>query len=113
MKNLLRFLPLAACLLLPAFQAHADWWYWHRPYRPAPVVVVEAPPAYVVEPGYHYRHSVAVDVQIALKRRGYYRGPLDGDIGPSSRASIRSYQYDHRLRVNGLIDRQLLRSLGL
>lgn len=57
--------------------------------------------------------SIEVDVQRELRRRGYYRGPLDGDIGPGSRAAIRAYQADRGLGVSGRIDSTLLRSLGL
>ena len=42
-----------------------------------------------------------------------YRGEIDGDIGPGTRAAIRRYQYERRLEVTGRIDRSLLRSLGL
>lgn len=57
--------------------------------------------------------GLAVDVQRALRRDGYYRGTIDGDIGAGTRAAIRQYQYDHRLEVTGRIDRSLLRSLDL
>lgn len=57
--------------------------------------------------------DLAVDVQRALSRRGYYRGEIDGDIGPATRAAIRRYQYDRRLEVTGRIDRTLLRSLDV
>jgi His-Xaa-Ser repeat protein HxsA len=57
--------------------------------------------------------SLEVDVQRELKRRGYYRGPIDGDIGPGSRAAIRSYQAERGLAVTGRIDSSLLRSLGI
>ena len=60
-----------------------------------------------------YNDDLAVDVQRALARRGYYRGGIDGDVGPGTRAAIRSYQYHHHLEVTGRIDRTLLRSLGL
>lgn len=59
------------------------------------------------------RQPIEVDVQIALRREGYYRGPIDGDIGPGSRYAIRAYQYDNDLPVTGRIDGYLLRSLGL
>jgi hypothetical protein len=58
-----------------------------------------------------YSDDLAVDVQRALARRGYYRGPIDGDIGPGTRAAIRSYQYEHGLEVTARIDTALLRSL--
>lgn len=60
-----------------------------------------------------YSDSLAVDVQRELRRRGYYRGSLDGDIGPGSRAAIRAYQYDRGLSATGRIDSSLLRSLGI
>ncbi len=60
-----------------------------------------------------YSDSLAVDVQRELRRRGYYRGSLDGDIGPGSRAAIRAYQYDRGLSASGRIDSSLLRSLGI
>lgn len=60
-----------------------------------------------------YDDDLAEDVQRALARRGYYRGAIDGDVGPGTRGAIREYQYRHRLEVTGRIDRSLLRSLGL
>jgi peptidoglycan hydrolase-like protein with peptidoglycan-binding domain len=57
--------------------------------------------------------SIDADVQRALRRRGYYHGPIDGDIGPGSRSAIREYQADHGLRMTGRIDGSLIRSLGL
>ena len=60
-----------------------------------------------------YNDDLAVDVQRALARRGYYRGGIDGDIGPGTRAAIRSYQYNRGLEVTGRIDGALLRSLGI
>ena len=51
-------------------------------------------------------------VFIAMQKRGYYSGPVDGDIGPRSRAAIREYQAEHGLEANGRIDDPLLRSLG-
>jgi hypothetical protein len=94
---------------------HHDRWrhrhgHYYRPwYRIGPsyhsTVVVRS------SPRYHY--SLEASVQRELARRGYYRGPIDGDIGPGSRAAIRSYQYRHGLPVTGRIDRRLLRSLGL
>lgn len=57
--------------------------------------------------------SVDVAVQSALKRRGYYRGPIDGDIGPGSRSAIARYQRDRGLAVTGSINSSLLRSLGI
>lgn len=60
-----------------------------------------------------YSDDLAVDVQRTLARRGYYRGAIDGDVGPSTRAAIRSFQYSRGLTVTGRIDNSLLRALGL
>ena len=52
-------------------------------------------------------------VQSELARRGYYHGPIDGDIGPMSSRAIARYQMDHGLPVTGSITSSLMRSLGL
>jgi hypothetical protein len=52
-------------------------------------------------------------VQSELARRGYYNGPIDGDIGPGSSRAIARYQMDRGLPVTGSITSSLLRSLGL
>ena len=57
--------------------------------------------------------SLEASVQRALRKRGYYSGAVDGDIGPRSRAAIREYQAEHGLEPNGRIDDPLLRSLGI
>lgn len=57
--------------------------------------------------------SLEADVQRALARRGFYRGAIDGDIGPASREAIRNYQAERGLRITGRIDDRLLRSLGV
>ncbi len=86
-------------------------YYYHRPevqyYRTREL----APREYQ---GYDYgAMSVGASVQQALAQRGYYRGGIDGQIGPYSRRSIARYQADHGLRPTGLITSSLLRSLGL
>ena len=95
--------------------------YDDRYYR-APVTVerriyVEPAPRrydyYEPAPRTYAARSLEADVQMALRRQGFYRGPVDGDIGPGTRAAIRDYQYAQRLPVTGRIDTYLLRSLGL
>lgn len=70
---------------------------------------------YRSSPGYagSYESELSVEVQQALKRRGYYSGAIDGDIGPGSRSAIRAYQADRGLSVTGRIDSSLLRALGI
>ena len=57
--------------------------------------------------------DLGVEVQRALKRRGYYSGPLDGQIGAGSRNALRNFQAEHRLAVTGRIDDSTVRALGL
>jgi len=74
------------------------------------------PTYYTSAPAYRtsYRgDSLAVEVQSALRSRGYYRGPIDGDIGSGSRSAIRAYQRDRGLPVTGRIDSNLLRALRI
>ena len=66
------------------------------------------------EATYSYRTSPGGEntaVQLALRRQGYYRGPIDGDIGPASERAIRSFQRDNDLPVTGTVDSNLLRAL--
>ena len=53
----------------------------------------------------------AVQVQLELKARGYYRATVDGITGPKTRAAIRAFQKDIGLPVTGSIDRNLLNEL--
>lgn len=71
-----------------------------------------APREYYSRDGYRGL-SVGASVQQALARQGYYRGGIDGQLGPYSRRSIARYQADHGLRPTGMINSSLLRSLRL
>jgi hypothetical protein len=55
-------------------------------------------------PTYRPAGSLAVEVQVALARRGYYHGAIDGIIGSGSRRALRNFQGANRLRVTGQID---------
>jgi peptidoglycan hydrolase-like protein with peptidoglycan-binding domain len=82
------------------------------------------PPLEVVipPPPFHHHHywssgydsdSTVAAVQRALKRRGYYAGPVDGDAGRETRVAILAFREDHGLASTTRIDRSLLRALGL
>jgi len=58
-------------------------------------------------------NSTGASVQSALARSGFYRGPIDGQIGPQSSRAIANYQQSRGLRVTGNINNSLLRSLRL
>lgn len=57
--------------------------------------------------------STVAAVQRRLARGGYYRGSVDGVIGPATRSAIRSYERNNGLPIDGEIDSQLLRTMGL
>jgi hypothetical protein len=61
-----------------------------------------------LEPG-----QVLVNVQRQLRREGYYRGAIDGLIGPQTRAALARYQRDNGLYVTRAIDGPTLAALGL
>ncbi len=94
---------------------------WYAPYYAGPTIgltVYARPAPYYPQRVYQGRvvatqSSVAVNVQRALRQQGYYRGAIDGAIGPQSRAAIRAYQRDRGLTANGRIDSALLRSLRI
>lgn len=86
------------------------------------VTVVIPPPPIPPPPPYPYRSyrrstyvadSNVAAVQSALKQRGYYRGAVDGDAGPVTRAAIVNFRADHGLGSSSRIDEPLLRALGL
>ena len=56
---------------------------------------------------------LVVEVQRRLARAGYYHGAIDGILGPQTRRAIRAYERDHSKPAYSLIDRQLLRTIGL
>jgi Putative peptidoglycan binding domain len=57
------------------------------------------------------RSSATKAIQAALARRGYYRGPIDGALGPGTRNAIRSFQAHQGLPVTGQMDGRLIRAL--
>ena len=88
---------------------------------PKPLGRVELP-APEPPPPPHHRHyrspghagdSTVVQVQRALKARGYYAGPVDGDAGAGTRAAIRGFRREHGLGVSSQIDGTLLRALRI
>lgn len=57
--------------------------------------------------------QVIANVQAALQQQGYYRGEVDGLIGPLTRGAIADYQRDHGLYMTSTIDQPTLQSLGM
>jgi len=52
-------------------------------------------------------------VQETLRDKGYYTGPVDGIMGPQTRAAIRQYQQSENLPVTGHLDGGTAGKLGV
>ncbi len=55
----------------------------------------------------------AITVQKSLKDKGFYSGPIDGRLGPQSRAGISQYQKSENLPVTGRLDAETAGKLGV
>jgi Putative peptidoglycan binding domain len=109
--------------------------WWHNRYHNNIVFVFGAPyywnagywfPAWGYNPNAYYAwdgpiyaynrlppDQVIANVQAALQQQGYYRGEVDGLIGPLTRGAIADYQRDHGLYTTSTIDQPTLQSLGI
>lgn len=55
----------------------------------------------------------AKTVQKSLSDKGFYSGPIDGLVGPQTRAGIRQYQESEGLPVTGRLDADTAGKLGV
>ena len=51
------------------------------------------------------------EIQMRLRDDGYYRGRLDGTIGPETRRALRDWQRDNGLQISGYIDSETFAAL--
>jgi hypothetical protein len=88
------------------------YWYPAWGYDPAAQYYAYDAPIYVghrAEPP----DRVIADVQAELQQMGYYRGEVDGLLGPLTREALTAYQSDQGLVATAVIDEPTLDSLGL
>ena len=88
------------------------YWYPAWGYDPGAEYYAYDAPIYVghrAEPP----DRVIADVQAELQEMGYYRGEVDGLLGPLTREAITAYQADQGLTVTAVIDEPTLDSLGM
>jgi peptidoglycan hydrolase-like protein with peptidoglycan-binding domain len=52
-------------------------------------------------------------VQETLRERGFYSGPVNGDVGPNTQAAIAQFQLSWPLPVSGMLDADTLAALGI
>jgi Putative peptidoglycan binding domain len=57
--------------------------------------------------------QVIADTQALLQQMGYYKGEVDGLLGPLTREALTAYQADNGLTTTAAIDEPTLDSLGL
>jgi hypothetical protein len=51
-------------------------------------------------------------LQVALREKGFYRGPIDGVAGPMTAQAVRAFQRKARIAVDGIPGPQTRRALG-
>ena len=88
------------------------FWFPAWGYDPSAEYYAYDGPIYVghrAEPPDH----VIADVQAELQQMGYYKGEVDGLLGPLTREALTAYQADQGLTTTAAIDEPTLDSLGL
>jgi hypothetical protein len=88
------------------------YWYPAWGYDPSAEYYAYDGPIYVghrAEPP----DKVIADVQAVLQDMGYYRGEVDGLLGPLTREALTAYQADNGLTTTAAIDQPTLDSLGM
>jgi len=95
------------------------YYYWDNGYW-YPAWGYEPSASYYVYNGPIYTGSqslppdqVVANVQAILQDMGYYRGEVDGLLGPLTREALTAYQADNGLYTTAAIDQPTLDSLGL
>ncbi|MBA3762333.1 MAG: peptidoglycan-binding protein [Chthoniobacterales bacterium] len=89
-----------------------NYWYPAWGYNPSAQYYAYDGPIYVgqrAEPP----DRVIADVQGVLQQMGYYRGEVDGLLGPLTREALTAYQSEQGLMATAVIDQPTLDSLGM
>jgi len=91
---------------------NAGYWFPAWGYSPSAQYYAYDAPIYVgqrAEPP----DQVIADVQALLQQMGYYKGEVDGLLGPLTREAVAAYQADQGLTATAVIDEPTLDSLGM
>jgi hypothetical protein len=88
------------------------YWYPAWGYNPSAEYYAYDGPIYV---GHHAEppDKVIADVQAVLQQMGYYKGEVDGLLGPLTREALTAYQAEQGLTTTAVIDEPTLDSLGM
>ncbi len=89
-----------------------NYWYPAWGYNPTHEYYAYDAPIYV---GKHAQppDKVIADVQAVLQDMGYYKGEVDGLLGPLTRQALISYQTDRGMVATAVIDEPTLDALGM
>ena len=89
-----------------------NYWYPAWGYDSSAEYYAYDAPIYV---GHHAEppDRVIADVQGVLQEMGYYKGEVDGLLGPLTREALTAYQTDQGLTATAVIDEPTLDSLGM
>ena len=91
---------------------NSGYWYPAWGYNPSNEYYAYDAPIYA---GKHAEppDKVIADVQAVLQDMGYYKGEVDGLLGPLTREALTGYQTDHGMTVTAVIDEPTLASLDM
>ena len=91
---------------------NAGYWFPAWGYSPSAQYYAYDGPIYA---GQHAEppDKVIADVQGVLQQMGYYKGEVDGLLGPLTREALTAYQTDQGLAATAAIDEPTLQSLGM
>lgn len=95
-----------------AYFFNNGYWYPAWGYDPAYQYYAYDAPIYVGTQALPPDRVIA-DVQAILQEQGYYRGEVDGLLGPLTREALTEYQTDNGLYATATIDEPTLQSLDL
>jgi Putative peptidoglycan binding domain len=88
------------------------YWYPAWGYSPSAEYYAYDGPIYVGQRA-QPPDQVIADVQAVLQQMGYYKGDVDGLLGPLTRQALTAYQADQGLTTTAAIDEPTLDSLGM
>lgn len=107
--------PFAASIVLIGggyYYWNSGYWYPAWGYDTAHAYYPYDGPIYAGETRVPFDRVLA-SVQGTLQDQGYYRGEVDGLMGPLTREALANYQRDHGLISTAALDQPTLASLGL
>jgi peptidoglycan hydrolase-like protein with peptidoglycan-binding domain len=89
-----------------------NYWFPAWGYSPSAQYYAYDGPIYA---GHHAEppDKVIADVQAVLQQMGYYKGEVDGLLGPLTREALTAYQGEQGLAQTATIDEPTLDALGM